>query len=73
VIDQHMPKGSPPRLVKATYEEMAVRHVSRERYIAHIPKKDELEHWLTSGVKIEYAEGTAQAQLPLQQQAAATA
>jgi len=64
VSDTNEPDETPPRLIRATFEDSAVRHVARGRYVAHVASKDELEQWLTHGVKVEYAEGAQQLPLP---------
>ena len=45
-----------PRLIDATYEHMAIRHASQNRFRAHIASKADLVKYMSAGAPIEYAD-----------------
>lgn len=55
VVDLENP-AKQPRLVDATYEHTALRHVSTGRYQARIASKQDLVRYMQSGVQVEYAD-----------------
>lgn len=55
VVDLENP-AKPPRLVDATYEHTALRHVSTGRYQARIASKQDLVRHMSAGIVVEYAD-----------------
>ena len=44
-----------PRLIRATFRATAIRHASHDRFTARIATRDDLEHLITAGVRVELA------------------
>lgn len=69
VVSDLQDPSKPPRLVDATYEHTALRHVSLGRYAARIANKQDLvKLGIEAGIKVEYADahaGETQEPLPL--------
>lgn len=69
VVDDLQEPGKAPRLVDATYEHMALRHVSQGRYAARIASKADLVQLMSGGIKVEFADNhklETQEALPLE-------
>lgn len=47
-----------PRLVRATFRSVAVRHVAQDHFSARMATHDDLEKWITAGVRVEQASDT---------------
>lgn len=56
VVEDTDAPGKPPRLVDASYEHSALRHVSQGRYKARIATKRDLVALMGQGIKVEFAD-----------------
>jgi hypothetical protein len=73
VVEDTEQPAALPRLVDATYEHTALRHVSQGRYRAHVATKRELvELGIGKGIKVEFADPLrGDTQVPLALESAA--